>query len=71
MSARLPSMVLTGMGDDGLVGSRQLAQTGGELLVETEASCVIYGMPRVVYEAGLASAQFRIDDMAAAILDRI
>lgn len=68
---RVLGVVLTGMGDDGLIGSRQLAQTGSELLVETEASCVIYGMPRVVYEAGLASAQFRIDEMAAAILERI
>ena len=58
------------MGDDGLLGSRKLAETGAELLVETEASAVIYGMPRVVYEAGLASAQFSIDDMAAAILSR-
>lgn len=68
---RVLGVVLTGMGDDGLVGSRQLANTGAELLVETEASAVIYGMPRVVYEAGLASAQFSIDDMAAAILARI
>jgi two-component system, chemotaxis family, protein-glutamate methylesterase/glutaminase len=68
---RVLGVVLTGMGDDGLLGSRQLAESGGEILVETEASCVIYGMPRVVYEAGLASAQLRIDDMAAAILERI
>lgn len=68
---RVLAVVLTGMGDDGLVGSRRLAETGAEILVETEASCVIYGMPRVVHEAGLASAQFRIDDMAAAILQRL
>lgn len=68
---RVLGVVLTGMGDDGLVGSRQLAETGAELLVETEASAVIYGMPRVVYEAGLASAQFSIEDMAAAILARV
>lgn len=68
---RVLGVVLTGMGDDGLVGSRHLVQSGADLLVEAEASCVIYGMPRVVYEAGLASAQFRIEDMAAAILDRV
>jgi two-component system chemotaxis response regulator CheB len=68
---RVLAVVLTGMGDDGLVGSRRLAETGADIVVETEASCVIYGMPRVVYEAGLARAQFRIDDMAAAILARI
>lgn len=68
---RVLGVVLTGMGDDGLLGSRKLAETGAQLLVETEASCVVYGMPRVVYEAGLASAQFRIDDMAAAVIERV
>lgn len=68
---RVLGVVLTGMGDDGLVGCRQLAETGAELLVETETSCVVYGMPRVVYEAGLASAQYRIEDMAAAIIARV
>ncbi len=50
--------------------ARKLAESGAQLLVEAEASCVVYGMPRVVYEAGLTRAQFRIDDMAAAILER-
>jgi len=68
---RVLGVVLTGMGDDGLLGSRKLAETGAELLVETEASCVVYGMPRVVFEAGLASAQFRIDDMAGAVIERV
>ncbi len=68
---RVLGVVLTGMGDDGLVGSRQLVETGSELLVETEASCVVYGMPRVVFEAGLASAQYSVEKMAGAIIDRV
>lgn len=68
---RVLGVVLTGMGDDGLVGSRKLAEGGSELIVETEASCVVYGMPRVVQEAGLASGQFRSEDMASAVLDRV
>ncbi len=68
---RVLGVVLTGMGDDGLVGSRKLVEGGSELLVETEASCVVYGMPRVVQEAGLASGQFRSEDMASAVLDRV
>lgn len=67
---RTLGVVLTGMGDDGLVGSRQLAEGGSTLLVETEASCVVYGMPRVVFEAGLAKAEFPIQDMAAAVIER-
>lgn len=68
---RVLGVVLTGMGDDGLAGSRALAASGSALLVETEASCVVYGMPRVVYEAGLASAQFPIESMAAAVVERV
>jgi chemotaxis response regulator CheB len=41
------------------------------LLTETEASCVVYGMPRVVFEAGLASGQFAIEQMATAVLARL
>ena len=69
--SKMLGVVLTGMGDDGLVGSRQLSQTGAELLVEAEASCVVYGMPRVVQEAGLAAGQYGIENMAAAILERV
>jgi two-component system chemotaxis response regulator CheB len=68
---RVLGVVLTGMGDDGLAGSRQLAEGGSVLLTETEASCVVYGMPRVVYEAGLASGQFPIEQMATAVLARL
>jgi two-component system chemotaxis response regulator CheB len=66
---RALGVVLTGMGDDGLVGSRALKAAGGELLVEAESTAVVYGMPRVVMEAGLARAQHRVGDIAAAILN--
>ena len=68
---RVLGVVLTGMGDDGLIGGRQLVETGAKLLVEAEASCVVYGMPRVIQEAGLASGQYRIEQMASAIIERI
>jgi two-component system chemotaxis response regulator CheB len=68
---RVLAVVLTGMGDDGLAGSRALKQTGSEILVEAESSCVVYGMPRVVHEAGLSAAQFPVDDMARQILARV
>jgi two-component system chemotaxis response regulator CheB len=65
---RALGVVLTGMGDDGLIGSRALRATGASILVEAESTCVVYGMPRVVREAGLASGQHRIEDMARAVL---
>ncbi|WP_437626092.1 chemotaxis-specific protein-glutamate methyltransferase CheB [Sorangium sp. So ce1151] len=62
------AVVLTGMGDDGLEGSRAIHKAGGRILAEAESSCVVYGMPRRVMEAGLAAAEAPIDEMAAAIL---
>ncbi|HET7754793.1 MAG TPA: chemotaxis-specific protein-glutamate methyltransferase CheB [Anaeromyxobacteraceae bacterium] len=63
-------VVLTGMGDDGLEGSRAIRAAGGEILTETEASCVVYGMPRSVWEAGLATAEAPLSRMAAEVLAR-
>ncbi|MGK3964623.1 chemotaxis-specific protein-glutamate methyltransferase CheB [Sorangium sp. So ce118] len=62
------AVVLTGMGDDGLEGSRAIHKAGGQILAEAESSCVVYGMPRRVMEAGLAAAEAPIDEMAAAIV---
>ena len=49
-------LVLTGMGNDGLVGSQKIKACGGRVLVQNEATSLIYGMPRAVAEAGVADA---------------
>ncbi len=64
------AVVLTGMGEDGLAGARAVRAAGGIVLTETEASCVVYGMPRAVWEAGLATAEAPLSRMAAEILAR-
>lgn len=64
-------VVLTGMGDDGLQGARALREAGGKLLTEAESSCVVYGMPRCVYEAGLAEAEAPLEQMVAEILRHV
>jgi two-component system chemotaxis response regulator CheB len=61
-------VVLTGMGDDGLGGASRLRQAGGTILTEAESSCVVYGMPRCVSEAGLSSGEAPIDGMASLIM---
>ena len=66
--ARTLGVVLTGMGDDGLVGGQALHRVGADILVESERSCVVYGMPRVIWEASLARAEHPVSDMAEAIL---
>lgn len=69
--AGVVAAVLTGMGSDGLEGARAVRDAGGTVLVEAAASCVVHGMPRAVLEAGLASSEHRLEDMAKAILERI
>ena len=69
--ARTLGVVLTGMGDDGLVGSRAIHAAGGRILTESEASSVIYGMPRSVYEAGLSLEGVTLSRMAEAMLRQV
>jgi two-component system chemotaxis response regulator CheB len=61
-------VVLTGMGDDGLEGSRAIRAAGGYVLTESESSCVVYGMPRSVVEAGMSDRAVPLERMMAAIL---
>ena len=49
-------VVLTGMGRDGVEGASRLVACGGSVIAQDEASCAVWGMPRAVLEAGLASA---------------
>ena len=65
--AAVLGVVLTGMGNDGLRGARAIHAAGGKILTEAEESCVVYGMPSVVKEAGLSHAEARLEDMALAI----
>jgi two-component system chemotaxis response regulator CheB len=64
-------VVLTGMGNDGLAGSRVLHAAGGRIITESPSSCIVYGMPRVVFEAGLAVAQAPLDDIVPEILRQL
>jgi two-component system chemotaxis response regulator CheB len=64
-------VVLTGMGSDGLAGSRAIREVGGQVLTEAESSCVVYGMPRSVFDAGLSNAVAPIESMAALILQHL
>jgi two-component system chemotaxis response regulator CheB len=51
---RLLGIVMTGMGDDGTEGCRQIAQRGGRIWVQDESSSTVFGMPRSVVESGVA-----------------
>ncbi len=53
---RVLAIVLTGMGEDGWRGSRDIHDRGGRVLAQNEATCTVYGMPRGPVEAGIATA---------------
>jgi two-component system chemotaxis response regulator CheB len=63
-------VVLTGMGDDGLAGARDIAAAGGSLITEAASTCVVYGMPRCVYDAGLGAHSIPLDQIAREIANR-
>jgi two-component system chemotaxis response regulator CheB len=50
----LLAIILTGMGQDGLLGCQAVARAGGAVLAQDEASSVVWGMPGAVARAGLA-----------------
>ncbi|HEY1815489.1 MAG TPA: chemotaxis-specific protein-glutamate methyltransferase CheB [Kofleriaceae bacterium] len=64
-------VVLTGMGDDGLVGARAIAAAGGSLLTESASTCVVYGMPRCIDEARIGAVSAPLEQMAHEIVRRI
>ena len=63
----LLAVVMTGMGSDGCEGVRAMKRRGCLCLTQSEASCVIYGMPQAVDEAGLADEQVPLERLAARI----
>ena len=69
--ARTLGVVMTGMGNDGREGAAWIKAKGGRILTEAEESCVVYGMPRSVVEAGLSDSSVMLEQMAAAILERL
>ncbi|MGB1092547.1 MAG: chemotaxis protein CheB, partial [Oceanobacter sp.] len=57
-------IVMTGMGADGKEGARLLKSAGGHMWTQDEASCVIYGMPMAIVDAGYSDAVVNLRDLA-------
>jgi len=66
--SRVLGVVMTGMGSDGREGAAWIKAKGGRILTEAEESCVVYGMPRSVVEAGLSDGAISLDRLAHAII---
>jgi two-component system chemotaxis response regulator CheB len=71
VGARCLGVVLTGMGDDGLAGARAISTAGGALLTEAASTSVVYGMPRVVFEAGIGARQVPLDNIPNEIISHV
>ncbi len=64
-------IVLTGMGSDGLAGSRAIAAAGGMIVAQDAASSTVWGMPRSVVDEGLAHAVLSVDVIGPTISNLI
>jgi two-component system, chemotaxis family, protein-glutamate methylesterase/glutaminase len=68
---RTLGVVMTGMGSDGKQGAAWIKAQGGLIFTEAEESCVVYGMPCSVVEAGLSDRSIPLGSMAQSILEVI
>jgi two-component system, chemotaxis family, protein-glutamate methylesterase/glutaminase len=69
--ARVLGIVMTGMGSDGREGAAWIKAKGGTVLTEAEETCVVYGMPRSIVEAGLSDGAVALDRMVDTLLERV
>jgi len=65
---RLLSVILTGMGVDGMQGCGIVKKYRGNVFVEAEDTCIVYGMPKAVLEAGYADGQYVLSQMYQEIM---
>jgi len=65
------SVILTGMGYDGLRGAKALKAKGAVVIAQDEASSVVWGMPGAVVKAGLADAVVPLDGVVPEVLKHI
>lgn len=65
------AVVMTGMGKDGLRGCEDIHEVGGQVVVQDEASSVVWGMPGFVAQAGLADNVLPLDRIGPEIIRRV
>ncbi len=60
-------IILTGMGGDGAKGLLEMRKAGAETIGQDEASCIVYGMPKVAYEIGAVEYQLGLSAIAGKV----
>ena len=68
---RALGVILTGMGNDGLHGLTAMKKTGGRIFAQNEETCVVYGMPKAVVEAGIADKVLSLEEIAGEIINSV
>lgn len=63
-------IILTGMGSDGRVGAQAIKQAGGAVLIQSQESCVVYGMPGAVDEAGAYDRILSPEGITASLVEK-
>ena len=63
------SIIMTGMGDDGTIGMKELFDNGAYCLAQNEQSCVVYGMPKKAVEAGAVKDECHLSEIASYMID--
>ncbi len=65
------SVLMTGMGNDGAIGTQIIAQAGGQTIAEHEDSCVVFGMPRAAIELGVVEQVVPLHLMAVTLIQTL
>lgn len=69
--ANVLGVVMTGMGSDGVLGAQDIRDAGGNVIIQDEASSVVWGMPGLVHASGLADAAYPLNQLATEITRRV
>lgn len=56
-------VIMTGMGQDGFLGLQEMKKNNAPVIAQNKNSCVVWGMPRAVVEAGLADSEVDLNDI--------
>lgn len=71
LGRKLVAVIMTGMGCDGCDGMREIKNAGGYSIAQDEPTCVVYGMPKAVVDAGLADEIKPVQNIAQAIVEAV
>ena len=67
----LAIVVLTGMGSDGALGAKEAVSHGAAVIAQEEKSCLVYGMPKAVVEAGICRAVLPLTEIGHYLIQQI